>query len=225
VLRRGTRHVINRAATALRIAATTLLRSQSYLGAQFRASAANSARQKRLPPWPISSLSWSIACSAGGMSTWTGIQYYEERHRQQQIHLLRKRATAWACMWSKRSRSIDAVSGERFMSVVLPCARLDTVHAGPLQSEGEPGRLGVLSCRGRALPGTHSSHRSSTTAPASSAMPLSSAASIACLTNSTKSRLCRRRATAGRLRFRRRAGGPVPLADCATGLHRAHDLS
>jgi transposase len=36
VIRRGTRHVINRAATALRIAATTLLRSQSYLGAQYR---------------------------------------------------------------------------------------------------------------------------------------------------------------------------------------------
>src|SRR6476620_11119304 len=36
VIRRGTRHVINRAATAFRIAATTLLRSQSYLGAQFR---------------------------------------------------------------------------------------------------------------------------------------------------------------------------------------------
>lgn len=36
VIRRGTRHVINRAATALRIGATTLLRSQSYLGAQYR---------------------------------------------------------------------------------------------------------------------------------------------------------------------------------------------
>ena len=36
VLRRGTRHVVNRAATALRLAATTLLRSQSYLGAQYR---------------------------------------------------------------------------------------------------------------------------------------------------------------------------------------------
>jgi transposase len=32
VIRKGTRHVINRAATALRLAATTLLRSQSYLG-------------------------------------------------------------------------------------------------------------------------------------------------------------------------------------------------
>jgi hypothetical protein len=33
VLSRGTRHVVNRAATALRIAATTLLRSPTYLGA------------------------------------------------------------------------------------------------------------------------------------------------------------------------------------------------
>jgi transposase len=33
VIRKGTRHVVNRAATALRLAATTLLRSQSYLGA------------------------------------------------------------------------------------------------------------------------------------------------------------------------------------------------
>src|SRR5215472_15677234 len=36
VLRRGTRHVVNRAATALRVAAMTLLRSRSYLGAQYR---------------------------------------------------------------------------------------------------------------------------------------------------------------------------------------------
>jgi len=36
VLSKGTRHVVNRAATALRLAATTLLRSQSYLGAQYR---------------------------------------------------------------------------------------------------------------------------------------------------------------------------------------------
>ena len=36
VLGRGTRRVVNRAATALRQAANTLLRSRSYLGAQFR---------------------------------------------------------------------------------------------------------------------------------------------------------------------------------------------
>jgi transposase len=36
VLARGTRHVVNRADTALRMGASTLLRSQTYLGAQYR---------------------------------------------------------------------------------------------------------------------------------------------------------------------------------------------
>jgi len=36
VLARGTRHVLNRAATAPRLGASTLLRSQTYLGAQYR---------------------------------------------------------------------------------------------------------------------------------------------------------------------------------------------
>jgi hypothetical protein len=36
VIRQGTRHVTNRLATALRLTATTLLRSQSYFGAQYR---------------------------------------------------------------------------------------------------------------------------------------------------------------------------------------------
>jgi hypothetical protein len=43
---RGTRHVVNRAATALRIAATTLLRSPTYLGAQHR-------RLRSGVPWHI----------------------------------------------------------------------------------------------------------------------------------------------------------------------------
>jgi transposase len=55
VLRKGTRHVVNRAATALRIAATTLLRSQSYSGPNTVASAANSARPKPSRPWRTSS--------------------------------------------------------------------------------------------------------------------------------------------------------------------------
>ena|GEM_PF-1744931 len=36
VLARGTRRVVNRAATALRMAALTLMRSRTYLGAQYR---------------------------------------------------------------------------------------------------------------------------------------------------------------------------------------------
>ena len=95
VLRRGTRHVINRAATALRIAATTLLRSQSYLGAQFRRF-----RGKLGAPKAITAMAHKLAVLVYRMLRWghayvdKGIQYYEERHRQQQIHLLTKRATA-----------------------------------------------------------------------------------------------------------------------------------
>jgi hypothetical protein len=48
VLRRGTRHVVNRAATALRLAATTLLRSQTYLGAQYRRLRAKLGAQKAI---------------------------------------------------------------------------------------------------------------------------------------------------------------------------------
>src|SRR5713101_3190839 len=93
VLRRGTRHVINRAATALRIAATTLLRSQSYLGAQFRRF-----RGKLGAPKAITAMAHKLAVLVYRMLRWghayvdKGMRYYEERHRQQQIHLLKKRA-------------------------------------------------------------------------------------------------------------------------------------
>jgi transposase len=59
VLKRGTRHVNNRAATALRIAAWNLIRSQSALGAKFRRLR---ELPRRLPLWPINSPDWFIAC-------------------------------------------------------------------------------------------------------------------------------------------------------------------
>src|SRR5207245_2485513 len=62
VFRRGTRPVINRAATALRLAATTLLRSEISSVHNIVGSAANSARPRRSPPWPISLPASSIAC-------------------------------------------------------------------------------------------------------------------------------------------------------------------
>jgi len=95
VLRRGTRHVINRAATALRIAATTLLRSQSYLGAQFRRF-----RSKLGAPKAITAMAHKLAVLVYRMLRWgheyvdKGLQYYEEHHRHQQIRLLQKRAAA-----------------------------------------------------------------------------------------------------------------------------------
>jgi transposase len=93
VIRRGTRHVINRAATALRIGATTLLRSQSYLGAQYRRF-----RSKLGAPKAITAMAHKLAVLVYRMLRWgqeyvdKGLQYYEERNREQQIHLLKKRA-------------------------------------------------------------------------------------------------------------------------------------
>ena len=86
--------MINRAATALRIAATTLLRSQTYLGAQFRRF-----RGKLGAPKAITAMAHKLAVLVYRMLRWgheyvdKGIQYYEERHREQQIRLLKKRAT------------------------------------------------------------------------------------------------------------------------------------
>jgi hypothetical protein len=93
VIRRGTRHVINRAATALRLSASTLLRSQSYLGAQFRRF-----RGKLGAPKAITAMAHKLAVLVYRMLRWgheyldKGMQYYEERHREQQIRQLKKRA-------------------------------------------------------------------------------------------------------------------------------------
>jgi transposase len=93
VLRKGTRHVVNRATTALRLAATTLLRSQSYLGAQYRR-----LRGKLGAPKAITAMAHKLARLVYRMLRWghdyvdKGMQYYEERHRQQQLQWLKKRA-------------------------------------------------------------------------------------------------------------------------------------
>jgi hypothetical protein len=65
VIRRGTRHVVNRAATALRIGATTLLRSQSYLGAQYRRF-----RSKLGDPKAITAMAHKLAVLVYRMLGW-----------------------------------------------------------------------------------------------------------------------------------------------------------
>ncbi len=93
VIRKGPRHVVNRAATALRLAATTLLRSQSYLGAQYRR-----LRARLGAPKAITAMAHKLARLVYRMLKWgheyvdKGLQYYEERHREQQVQLLKKRA-------------------------------------------------------------------------------------------------------------------------------------
>src|SRR5262245_48057835 len=93
VIRKGTRHVVNRAATALRLAATTLLRSQSYLGGQYRR-----LRARLGAPKAITAMAHKLARLVYRMLKWgheyvdKGLQYYENRHREQQVQLLKKRA-------------------------------------------------------------------------------------------------------------------------------------
>jgi hypothetical protein len=85
--------VLNRAATALRIAATTLLRNQTYLGGQYRR-----LRSKLGAPKAIAAMAHRLArlvyrmLKYGQQYVDKGALYYEQRNRQQQIEFLRKKA-------------------------------------------------------------------------------------------------------------------------------------
>jgi transposase len=89
VLSRGTRHVVNRAA----IAATTLLRSQTYLGAQYRR-----LRTKLGAPKAITAMAHRLArlvyrmLKYGQQYVDKGAAYYEQRNRHQQIQFVRKKS-------------------------------------------------------------------------------------------------------------------------------------
>src|ERR1700685_2790696 len=93
ILNRPNRKVVNRATVAFRNAALTLLRSQSYLGAQYRR-----LRTRLGAPKAITAMARKLAClfyrliKNGQQYVDKGTQYYELRHRDQQIRLLLKRA-------------------------------------------------------------------------------------------------------------------------------------
>jgi transposase len=96
VLRRGTRHVVNRAATAFRMAALTLRNSQSYLGAQFRRF-----RAKLGAPKAITAMAHKLAVLFYRMMRF-GQEYvdqgeaaYQEKFQAQQLRQLEKKA---ACL-------------------------------------------------------------------------------------------------------------------------------
>ena len=93
ILKRRTRKVVNRAAAALRNAATTLLRSQSYLGAQYRR-----LRTRLGAPKAITAMARKLAClfyrliKHGQQYVDKGNEYYEMKYREQQLRSLAKRA-------------------------------------------------------------------------------------------------------------------------------------
>jgi hypothetical protein len=78
---------------AFRNAATTLLRSQSYLGAQYRR-----LRTRLGAPKAVTAMARKLAClfyrliKHGQQYVDKGMEFYEARYREQQIRLLVKKA-------------------------------------------------------------------------------------------------------------------------------------
>ena len=95
VLAKGTRHVVNPVATALRMAASTLLKSQSYLGSQYRR-----LRTRLGAPKAITAMAHRLARLVYRMLKYgrgyvdKGADFYEQKYREQQILILKKKAAA-----------------------------------------------------------------------------------------------------------------------------------
>lgn len=93
VLKQGSRKVKNRVATALRTAANTLLHSDSYLGARFRA-----IQTRRGAPRAIKAMARYLACLIHRMFThgqaWVdrGAQAFETRREQRELAALQRKA-------------------------------------------------------------------------------------------------------------------------------------
>lgn len=93
VLDRRTPKVVNRAKVSFRQAATTLIRSQSYLGAQYRR-----LRTRLGAPKAITAMARKLAClfyrllKYGKPYIDKGAEFYQQRYREQQVRSLIKRA-------------------------------------------------------------------------------------------------------------------------------------
>lgn len=93
VLNRRTPKVVNRAKVAFRQAASTLIRSQSYLGAQYRR-----LRTRLGAPKAITAMARKLAClfyrllRRGQQYVDKGMEYYEQRYRDQQVRFVIQRA-------------------------------------------------------------------------------------------------------------------------------------
>src|SRR5947209_8188533 len=86
VYRRGSRHVENRAATAFRMAATSLWRSKTYLGAKFKRLRTQVGAAKA-----ITAMAHNLARLVCRMLKYgqeyvdKGTEFYQQRYQQQQI--------------------------------------------------------------------------------------------------------------------------------------------
>ena len=95
VLKRGTRHVVNRAATALRIAAWNLIRSQRALEAKF-----GRLRTRLGAPQAITAMAHHLArllyrmLKFGNAYVDKGSQHYQAKYRLHKMKWLQKQAAA-----------------------------------------------------------------------------------------------------------------------------------
>ncbi len=93
VYHRGSRHVENRAATAFRMAATSLWRSKTYLGAKFKR-----LRAQLGAPKAITAMAHNLARLVYRMLRYgkeyvdKGMEFYQQRYQQQQIKWIEKKA-------------------------------------------------------------------------------------------------------------------------------------
>jgi transposase len=93
VYHRGSRHVENRAATAFRMAATSLWRSRTYLGAKFKRLRANLGAPKA-----ITAMAHTLARLVYRMLKYgqdyvdKGMEFYQQRYQKQQINWMQKKA-------------------------------------------------------------------------------------------------------------------------------------
>jgi transposase len=93
VLNRRTPKVVNRAKVAFRQAASTLIRSQSYLGAQYRR-----LRTRLGAPKAITAMARKLAClfyrllQYGQQYVDKGVEFYEAKYKEQQIRSVLRRA-------------------------------------------------------------------------------------------------------------------------------------
>ena len=95
VIRQRSRRVNNRVGNALRLAARSLFRSESYLGARFR-----KLRARRGAPKAIKGMARYMGCLVYRILThgqaWVdrGTKHFEEKNRQREINDLQRKATA-----------------------------------------------------------------------------------------------------------------------------------
>ena len=93
VIQRGTKKVVNRAATALRLAAQNLRTSQSFLGAKYRRFRGRMDAAKAITAMAhnLATLIYRML-KFGHNYTDKGMQFYEQRYRERQLQYLKKQA-------------------------------------------------------------------------------------------------------------------------------------